>query len=158
MRPVLVHGLEAEEGLGLELGGAGGVPAEDGIDELLERLRAALDVGDALVKGGEAGEGFRSRCLRGENGDKAVGRVGDGAAQAELDLSVDPVHHAAAADVDGKRGGAVSDHVLELTLPGLARAEIVLVEPDVDPGGHQASLQYPCGLGIDAGVAEEEQR
>jgi hypothetical protein len=67
--------------------------------------------------------------LRGEDGDEAVGGVGNGAAEGELDLGIDPVHDAAAADVDGKRGGAVMDS-LELGLPRFSGAQVVLVESD----------------------------
>ena len=133
MGAILVDGLEAEEGFGLELRGTGGIPAEDGSDELRELVGPVLDVGHALVEGNEAGERLGAGCLRGEDRDEAVGGVGDGAAEGELDLGIDPVHDAAAADVDGKRGGAVPDSLIELGLPRLPRAQVVLVEPDEQP-------------------------
>ena len=118
----------------------------------------------ALVEGDEAGERLGAGGLRSEDGDEAVGGISDGAAKGELDLGVHPVHDAAAADVDGKGSGAALDHLLELGLPRLARAQIVLVEPDAQAvfarlGGRlEALLERAGGFGIDPGMAQKKQR
>ena len=102
--------------------------------------------------------------MRSEDREEAVGGVGDGAAEGELDLGIDPVHDAAAADVDGKRGGAVPDRLLELGLPRLPRAQVVLVEPDPQAvfarlgSGLEALLQPACRFGVDPGMAQKEQK
>jgi hypothetical protein len=161
---VLIDGLEAEEGLGLKRRGTGGIPPEDGSDELRELVGPALDVGHALVKGNKAGERLGAWGLWGEDWDEAVGGVGDGAAEGELDLGINPVHDAAAADVDGKRGGAVPDSLLELGLPRLPCAQVVLVEPDAQAvfprlgSRFEALLQPTCRFGIDPSMAQKEQK
>ena len=58
----------------------------------------------------------------------------------------------------------MTDRLLKLMHPGLAGAEIVLVEPDPKPGGQRigcrqkSRLQGAGGIGIDAAVAEKQQR
>jgi hypothetical protein len=160
---ILVDGLQAEEWVSFELGSTSGVLAEDGGDELGELVGPALDVSHALVQGNKARERLGAGRLRGEDGDEAVSGVGDGAAEGKLDLGVNPVHHTAAADVDGERGGAVLDHLFELDLPALPRTQVVLVEPDTQAVFARlgcrlkALLERVGGFGVDPGMAQKEQ-
>src|SRR5262249_36771232 len=79
----------------------------------------------------------------------------------EPNLGIHPVHHAPTPDEHGKSGRLV-DCRLERCLPGVAREELVLVEPHGEATGAgvggrlKSALELSRRLGVDPGMAQEE--
>ena len=160
MRLAAVVGLEADERIGL--GGDAGARLEPQYrPKQLRKLFGALRIADALILRQEArqvggrGPGSQDRHQR-------IGGFSVGAVECHADLVPDPVHHAAAADIDGKRG-RIGQARLQRVLPPAAGTEVDLVDPDF-----QAALpslwavldalgEAERCLAVDTGMREEQE-
>ena len=161
---LLAHRAQADEGLVDELRRLVPIRIEDRLQKLLQLLVLDERIARALIALGEGRQGFRARAFVGENRNEQEGAllVRGRAREREVDLRLDPVHHAAGADIDDK-GGRLLDRLGDLRRPWRPGLQIVLVEPHVQAGrprvrgGDQPVLQLPRRFGVGAGMAQENE-
>src|SRR5262249_7666776 len=122
-------------------------------------LVGLLRVSHALVLREEAWQ-VRPRRPLGEHRDQRVITFLMGAVECNADLVPDPVHDAAAADIDSKSGGP-GQCGLQRVLPAAARAEVGLVYPHFEAVGLcllallNASGEAQGSFAVDPRVGEE---